>query len=198
MLGSTTTQMIPITEQDVLTLINDMEELQNYDDTFLYDSEPTGSEIITDCLNDSHYKTLRKMIDFINHKKNNMINKLINKHDIIVKNKDIIINKLKEENNKLKAEAKELNFRYQLTEFMDDTIKYDANNSESLLIYRIYDLYKQWYQANNDGKNILFRRKELKMYLDDRYHDKDCLGYRGLSVLPSAIDFDPNLDSDGN
>jgi len=78
---TTTTQMIPITEQDVLTLINDMEELRHYNEEFLDEdyigsvNTISGDEIITHRLKDSHYKTLRKMIDFINNTKNNMINK---------------------------------------------------------------------------------------------------------------------------
>ena len=200
---TTTTQMIPITEQDVLTLINDMEELQNYDDTFLDDCETTGAEIITDCLKDSHYKTLRKMIDFINHKKNNMINKLIKNHDIIV-------NELKEENNKLKAEAAEYREANQFYEFIEDKLQYDPNSSEGLSVHRIYDVYKQWYSANyvKCADNKFKSRRDLSIYLDDRYgkyyspgvSSKE-KGYKGLTIVfggdnNSGGSFCPSDDED--
>ena len=185
---TTTTQ---ITEQDVLTLINDMEELRHYNEEFLDEdyigsvNTISGDEIITHRLKDSHYKTLRKMIDFINHKKNNMINKLIKNHDIIV-------NELKEENNKLKAEAAEYMEANQFYEFIEDKLQYDPNSSEGLSVHRIYDVYKQWYSANyvKCADNKFKSRRDLSIYLDDRYGkyyspgvtSKE-KGYKGLTIL---------------
>ena len=198
---TTTTQ---ITEQDILSMINDMEELQNYDDTFLDDCETTGAEIITDCLKDSHYKTLRKMIDFINHKKNNMMNKLIKNHDIIV-------NELKEEQKLLKEITSEYREANHFSDFIDDKIKYDPNRSEGLSVHKIYDVYKQWYYAHDlaypKRTLITFKsRKELSIYLDKRYGEyyspgvtsKD-KGYKGLIIVcPMNLDEDCKLDKFGH
>jgi len=74
-------------------------------------------------------------------------------------------------------------------DFINDKLEYDANSSEGLSVHRIYDVYKQWYSANNAG-NQCKSRKDLSIYLDDRYgkyyspgvSSKE-KGYRGLKIV---------------
>jgi phage/plasmid-associated DNA primase len=74
-------------------------------------------------------------------------------------------------------------------DFINDKLEYDPNSSEGLSVHRIYDVYKQWYSANNAG-NQCKSRKDLSIYLDDRYgkyyspgvSSKE-KGYRGLKIV---------------
>lgn len=74
-------------------------------------------------------------------------------------------------------------------DFINDKLEYDPNSSEGLSVHRIYEVYRQWYSANNAG-NSCKSRKDLSIYLDDRYgkyyspgvSSKE-KGYRGLKII---------------
>ena len=83
-------------------------------------------------------------------------------------------------------------------DFTNDKLKYDPNSSEILSVHSIYKVYMQWYSANNAG-NSCKSRKDLSIYLDDRYgkyyspgvSSKNKYVYRGLKIV-YGVDINSN------
>ena len=80
-------------------------------------------------------------------------------------------------------------------DFINDRLEYDPNSSEGLSVDKIYDVYKQWYSANN-ADHTTRSRNDLTNYLNDRYgkyyspgvsvKEK---GYRGLKIIFKGDDY---------
>lgn len=79
-------------------------------------------------------------------------------------------------------------------DFINDRIEYDPNYSSGLTLSQMYDFYRKWYQHNHADDRKIRPRKELQLYMDDRFgkyistgvlsRDK---GYKGLKQKPSPF-----------